>query len=913
MAMTDADASSLILDNHSEDGSLRASATKTNAVYRFFNGLFRYRKTSLSIFVIFTLILGVALSFIDNSLKYSIDLPKEKLEQKILNESWIDLQAIAQSQHPYASSENDAIHRYLKTKISQIADGHKHIVLDNDLNGTNRFLFNVSYKSVAYYESNNLLVKIEGTDHLLPAFLLSAHFDSVPSSFGVTDDGMGIASLLGVLRFLAARKQPKRTIIFNFNNHEEFGLYGATAFVNHPWFKKVKYFLNLEGTGAGGKAMLFRGTDHGIVKHFDKVRYPYASSIYQQGFANSLVHSETDYKVYKQAGLRGLDLAFYKPRDLYHTEEDNIKNVDLKSLWHMASNAIDFTTFIAENEIDENGFDEAAIYTSILNNFYSISSSKLSAINTVLIVLFAIINGAFLFFTLKYKKWHISVSKLLYFPISAFIVWTVVSFLVTQVIQNLNPFLVSSHPILLVTTIASISIIIFYLVSRLVSQNLDLKLVCILELSFVYWVLLIYSTRGIYIDKSDQKHSGEFAISILFLLGATTSLLGLLGWMFSKSHSKKDPDEQPLLDGASHERYTLDDDDGEEYEQRDRIVLQENEHSYDWSLQYLLTVPISFYVIYNSGWLILQGINKTVQESAISQKFVYFVIEAFSIALVLPFVPFVRYINRLLVLGLFAMAIIGSILVLNTDPFNEQNPLKVRFLQTLNDTESTVNIYGRGNDVIPQFLARIPSVEESKTNIETLSQNDGVKVHSYKTKLFPHILPYNTSEEYLDVVIKNSTDVGSFGINFNEVVIKAPKNRLCNIDFPGDEVKAVLVKNSTHGFPPFKQLPDGFSHEGDYVYKDVDGISKLFLNKLDWNNHFDIGVYWLPGINDKSNVLDINVECFWADLLPVQDGRGETKAAIPAYDELIQYSPKYVTIANKDRGLVSVSKHVELK
>lgn len=35
----------------------------------------------------------------------------------------------------------------------------------------------------------------------------------------------------------------------------------------------------------------------------------------------------------------------------------------------MVSNAIDFTTFIAENEIDETGADEAAVYTSILNTF----------------------------------------------------------------------------------------------------------------------------------------------------------------------------------------------------------------------------------------------------------------------------------------------------------------------------------------------------------------------------------------------------------------------------------------------------------------------------------------------------------------------------------------------------------------
>ncbi|KAI5970632.1 hypothetical protein CANMA_000328 [Candida margitis] len=918
--MTDAETTSSASDNHNDRHSASNSSDRPNVILRFINAIFRYRKTSLSFFVLLTLILGVGISFIENSLEYSIDLPKGKLEQNILDQAWVNLQVISENQHPYASSDNDVVHRYLKTTISKLIHGHKNIEFDNDLNGSNKFLYDAGFKSVSYYESNNLLVKVEGTDPSLPAFLLSAHFDSVPTSFGVTDDGMGVASLLGVLQFLLSRKQPKRTVIFNFNNNEEFGLYGATAFVKHPWFKKVKYFLNLEGTGAGGKAILFRGTDYGIVKHFSTVRYPYASSIFQQGFSNSLIHSETDYKVYREAGLRGLDLAFFKPRDIYHTAGDNIKNVDLKSLWHMLSNAIDFTTFIAENEIDDTGYDEAAVYTSILNNFYSLSSSKLAAINIVLIVLFAIINGGLTFATLKYKKWHIPTSHALFLPISVLIVWAIVSLVTAQIFQASNPFLPTSRPFLLVTTIASIATFVIYLVSRLVNQSLDLKLVCILEVSFIYWILLVYSTRNVLVNKSDQRHSGEFAVTVLFLLEAVALLFGLLGRSFSRAQSKTRPDEEPLLDRAERERYISDDgeeddDDDDELDQQDGVGnganTGENERSYDWSLQYLLTVPVSFYVIYNSGWLILQGVNKTIQESVASEKFVYMVIQIFSISLVLPLVPFVRFLNRFLISGLFAVALVGSLLVLNTEPFNEQNPLKVRFLQTLNETESTVHIFGRG-DNIPHFLSRIPSVEESRTSINCQIEVDGVEVCSYKTQLFPNVVPSNTSEDYLKVVVKNSSQAGSFGINFNEVVIKAHKNRMCNIEFPRDEVKAVLVKNSTHKFPPFKQLPDGFSHNGDYIYKDVEGIKKLLLNKLDWNNQYDIGIYWLPGINDRSNVLDIYVECFWADLSPVSDESG-TKEAIPAYNELVQYSPKYVSIANKERGLVSVRKQVELK
>ncbi len=37
----------------------------------------------------------------------------------------------------------------------------------------------------------------------------------------------------------------KHNVIFNINNGEEVGLYGAAAFMKHPWSKDVKAFVNL--------------------------------------------------------------------------------------------------------------------------------------------------------------------------------------------------------------------------------------------------------------------------------------------------------------------------------------------------------------------------------------------------------------------------------------------------------------------------------------------------------------------------------------------------------------------------------------------------------------------------------------------------------------------------------------------
>lgn len=84
-----------------------------------------------------------------------------------------------------------------------------------------------------YFEGTNVLVRIDGTD---PRYrdqggvLFSAHYDSVSTAPGATDDGMGVATLLQLIEYFA-RNRAERTAIFNINNGEEDWLNGAHAYV----------------------------------------------------------------------------------------------------------------------------------------------------------------------------------------------------------------------------------------------------------------------------------------------------------------------------------------------------------------------------------------------------------------------------------------------------------------------------------------------------------------------------------------------------------------------------------------------------------------------------------------------------------------------------------------------------------
>ena len=111
----------------------------------------------------------------------------------------------------------------------------------------------------------NILAKIEGTQ---PgnALLIFSHYDSalVPS-FGASDAGSGVVTILESLRaYNASGKKPRNDIIILFTDAEEIGLDGADLFVNkHPWAKEVRLALNFEARGSGGPSNMILESNHG--------------------------------------------------------------------------------------------------------------------------------------------------------------------------------------------------------------------------------------------------------------------------------------------------------------------------------------------------------------------------------------------------------------------------------------------------------------------------------------------------------------------------------------------------------------------------------------------------------------------------------------------------------------------------
>lgn len=149
--------------------------------------------------------------------------------------------------------------------------------------------------------------------------------------------------------FTSEGRQPKNGIVLLFNNAEEPGLLGARAFGYSPLLRFIHTFVNLEGAGAGGRAILFRTTDLQTAKAYSKSPHPFGSVVAANAFENGVIKSATDYEIWAGIyGQRGLDIAFYDPRARYHTEEDDTRHTSINSIWHMLSAALATTKQLSE-------------------------------------------------------------------------------------------------------------------------------------------------------------------------------------------------------------------------------------------------------------------------------------------------------------------------------------------------------------------------------------------------------------------------------------------------------------------------------------------------------------------------------------------------------------------------------------
>ncbi|WP_438710466.1 M28 family peptidase [Aquimarina muelleri] len=221
----------------------------------------------------------------------------------------------------------------------------------------------------------NIIAKIKGSN-TTKSLLLMSHYDSSPhSSYGASDAGSGVATILeGIRAYVATNKVPKNDIIICITDGEELGLNGADYFIKkHPWAKNIGLALNFEARGSGGDSYMLietNGKNEKMIDEFSKagVQYPVTNSLAYSIY--KMLPNDTDLTVLREQGnIDGFNFAFIDDHFDYHTANDTWQNLDLNTLQHQGSYLMPLLSYFSETDLTNLKSDQDYIYfnTPIFN------------------------------------------------------------------------------------------------------------------------------------------------------------------------------------------------------------------------------------------------------------------------------------------------------------------------------------------------------------------------------------------------------------------------------------------------------------------------------------------------------------------------------------------------------------------
>jgi len=239
----------------------------------------------------------------------------------------------------------------------------------------------------------NIMARIRGT-HPSQSVLLVAHYDTEPASPGASDDGAGVAVMMETARALLEGPAPANDVIFLFSDAGAAGMMGAKAFVEkHPWAQRIGIVLYLDAWGICGPAFLCRTSqaDNRIIHEYARsVSLPMASSLLTFSY-NLFPPPESDFVVFKEAGLNGLELAYFSNGIFNRSMIDSTENINPGSLQHLGEKTLTLTRHFGNLQTRMSN-EDGLVYFNILGKWLVHYTRNWSYVFTIVMILAGILS-----------------------------------------------------------------------------------------------------------------------------------------------------------------------------------------------------------------------------------------------------------------------------------------------------------------------------------------------------------------------------------------------------------------------------------------------------------------------------------------------------------------------------------------
>ncbi len=265
--------------------------------------------------------------------------------------------------HPVDTAADDAVRERLIAELRALGlQPQVHEAVDCSTFLDNRF--------VSCSRVRNVVATIPGRG-AGPHLLLDAHYDSTPTGPGAGDDGFGVATLLEVGSLLRG-SPPARPVTLLFNEGEEFGLNGSSAFVRSDALAKpVNSLINIDARGVTGPALMFETSQPNgpaLSIYGRGARRPYANSL-STDFAK-LIPNTTDVVEFKPTHWTILNFEIIGNETRYHSSGDTIAALNRASVYHVGSEVLSLARSMADTPAPQTASSPQTVFTDIAGRVF---------------------------------------------------------------------------------------------------------------------------------------------------------------------------------------------------------------------------------------------------------------------------------------------------------------------------------------------------------------------------------------------------------------------------------------------------------------------------------------------------------------------------------------------------------------
>ncbi|MFT5686389.1 MAG: hypothetical protein ACI8RZ_007345 [Myxococcota bacterium] len=266
------------------------------------------------------------------------------------------LERVAAEAHPTGSSENAEVRDFLVAALRALS-------LEPEV-VTETVIVPWGERAARGARVENIVTRVPGKDST-GTILLAAHYDSVPTGPGAGDDAVAVASMIEVARHLTERPV-RNDVLLLLTDAEELGLLGARAFVRDTaLLSEIQAVANFEARGGGGPSLLFETSDDNewLIDAFATAPNPSGNSMAYEVYRR--MPNDTDFSVFRAAGLDGLNFGFIDRFPNYHAAIDTPQRLDPRSLQHHGEGMLALAYALGDRDFSQGKPSGNAVFFSI--------------------------------------------------------------------------------------------------------------------------------------------------------------------------------------------------------------------------------------------------------------------------------------------------------------------------------------------------------------------------------------------------------------------------------------------------------------------------------------------------------------------------------------------------------------------